>query len=215
MATITTTGIGRQTVTPNLARLSVTNTLEHPHQAKAFSLVAAATSELAEVLKESSIPSQSIATTGVRVEAVTRWINDREERMGYRGVATTSITVEDISIVAALCESIAVRVPESTISGPNWTISSDHPVHSQARRAAALDAQARAEDFASGLQLEILGVLEASDAPLSSLSQQQPHMDMMFSRASGDVQGGLTMESGELEVLAQLTVRFETRPATN
>ena len=108
----------------------------------------------------------------------------------------------DAELASRLLSEAAARL-EARIDGPAWRVAHDNPGHSEARRRAARDARAKAEEYAEALGGRV-GALVSVAEPGSGPSIPQPRMYAVHQEISG-----MPLEAGEHELVAEIDVTFQ------
>ena len=116
-------------------------------------------------------------------------------RAGWRCASTTP------SARASSCP--LRRRSEARIDGPAWRVAYDNTGHAEARRRAARDARAKAEEYAEALGGR-LGALVSVAEPGSGPSTPQPRTYAVHQDISG-----MPLEAGEHELVAEIDVTFQ------
>ncbi len=157
-------------------------------------------------------------TSGVTVYPELR--RGREEKVRwYRGTVRTRLTVADFSVAGELVGRIS-DMELCVIDGPWWQLRTGSPIYREARLTAAREAVTRAAEYAEAVGGTLTGLLELSDAGMSSAA---PHR-MAFSAGAraGAPRGGqeetpvvIDLEPETQVVHASVEARFTmTQPAS-
>jgi uncharacterized protein YggE len=93
-----------------------------------------------------------------------RRTGERSER-GHRATRAVQLEVRDPSVLGRLLRD-AVGQVGAAVDGPWWRVDDTNPGHSEARRQAAADARARAEDYAAGLGISLGSVVWVAEPGL-------------------------------------------------
>lgn len=127
-----------------------------------------------------------------------------EPRGWYRAANTLEVTVRDLKQLGKILGT-ATTLGSNAIYGVNFELSDPHALEAQAREKAVADARARAEQLArlSGITLgAVLAVSESTNFPGP---MQGP---MMMAKSESLRADAAPVESGQLEVTAQVSVRY-------
>ncbi|UWZ34106.1 SIMPL domain-containing protein [Dactylosporangium roseum] len=89
-----------------------------------------------------------------------------EKVTAYAGSVSTTVTVNDLTVLGELMLSIADQ-DQTHVYGPAWRLRDDSPVHRAARRAAIGEAIARAKEYAEALGARVETLVELADPGLS------------------------------------------------
>ena len=76
---------------------------------------------------------------------------------------TTRVQLHDVGAAGELAVAVAA-LPDTSLHGPLWRLSRDHPVHQQVRTEAVADAIARAGAYAAALGCRLTGLVEVRDS---------------------------------------------------
>jgi uncharacterized protein YggE len=202
MATITVSGVGIASGTPDEATLVLGVETVRPTAAEALEDVAARTSELVALCGELGVGPGAISTAGVSVgehgeaDSEGRW-----QRRGYRAANRISVRVGDAKLVGDLLTGAVDRVGAS-VEGPAWRLLPDNKAHAEAARLAALDARRRAEAYAAALGGRIGVIASVRDA---GLRPPEPRPAMRATAMEATV---LPVEAGEQDVTVVVEVEF-------
>lgn len=143
---------------PDRAVLTIEVEAEAESQSQAYALAAQSAVAVDAVLDRFHQAVDRRITAGVIVRPKTRWRKGETVRTGW---IAKRATVVDVTDLARLGEMVA-ELPSagaSALHGPVWEVDPSSPVHEQARREAALDAQRRASTYARAVGLR-LGALK-------------------------------------------------------
>src|SRR5262249_36548887 len=108
-----------------------------------------------------------VETSGLAVYPELRWLAKREQVRAYRGTVRLDVTVVDFAILGDLVAR-AADGELTTLNGPWWRLRPNSPVHRQARRERAGDAEARAREDADGGGGHLTGLVELADVGLTT-----------------------------------------------
>jgi len=204
MATITVRGTGTAYGTPDEATLGLAVESVRPTAAEALADVAERTTALMTLCHEVGVGEGAVTTTGVGVRE--HGEHDRDGRWQHRGYnATNRVTarVRDVTAIGTLLTS-AVDRAGAAVDGPYWRLLPDNPAHADASRAAAHDAQARAEALAAALGGRLGAVVAVRDSRIEPPSPRPVARMEAMAMASES----MPVEAGELTVVAQVDVEF-------
>ncbi|MGI8722167.1 MAG: SIMPL domain-containing protein [Geodermatophilaceae bacterium] len=139
--------------------LVVTARVKQPSATESERALAELTTRTDEVLDRffSVISGSSTVALSIRPNSYWHPESGRTVIDGHVGERGVRITISDPagagSLIRALYDAATVEV-----SGPDWELADDNPVHAQIRREAAQNARQRAEQYAEGLGLSVGGV---------------------------------------------------------
>lgn len=149
-------GEGEVTTLPDYAVIDATVEALSASRDTAYDRAAASAAQVDEVIAARRGAFRSVKVANLAVQPTSRWDNGERRRTGWRASRTVSLEVRDLDQLAVL---IATLVSAgAAISGPRWAINDTNPVFREARKRAAAEAWARAEDYAGALGVELGGV---------------------------------------------------------
>lgn len=207
---ITVRGVAERQATADIAALNVVVQVDSGDQTSAFeraSELAAAADAVLDARASALGPRQAAS---VLVQPLTRWVDGEEQRTGWRALRTSTIDVLD---PAQLTPLIAELVGcGAIVHGPSWRLRLDHPVFTETRAAAANDARARAETYATGLGVRVGRVEWAAEPGLRLSSGGAGGVEHAVSLAAktrgAAADSGMAVETAELTVTAAVDVAF-------
>jgi uncharacterized protein len=126
---------------------------------------------------------------------------------------TTRVPVQDVGMAGELAVAIAA-LPDTSLYGPQWRLSRDHPAHQQVRTDAVADAVDRATAYAAALGCRLTGLVEVRDAGIGgaagamramAFSAAAPQLDLQPApqEVRGSVEVTFTMSEPDQEVFAR------------
>jgi hypothetical protein len=200
--TVTVTGIGTASVTPDLAYLRVGVDVTNTELAVALSETTTRVEAMFAALR-----ALGVAEADIRTEQYTIF---REERFDpatnatipvFRVINVARVTVRDVTRVVEVLNG-AVAAGANTVQNVEFGTADVRPTESTARRLAFVDAGARAAELA-GLAGAVLGEVISVREEISFGASGQ------FERGSSG--GGGAVSPGVLEVSVNLTVTYSLR----
>jgi uncharacterized protein YggE len=204
---ITVVGVGRASLVPDIARISVGAEARADTVSEAKSKVDLQMEAITAALAELGIAEKDVQSAHYSIfyeqepyQPFPREEGSAAEPKGaYRVSSMLEVTVRDVEKAGAVLDGV-VTAGANQVYGVNFTVSDDQKWQSQAREKAMADARARAAEFAalSGAQLgEVLSVSEIIGG----------NVYMSYAeRGMGGGGGGLA--PGELEMSTQVQVTF-------
>lgn len=204
--TLTVTGTGEVSATPDQARFSFGVHSTDVDAAKAMAINKATMTRAFAALRDSGVAGDSIRTTGVslnpRYEHYNKGNRNTPPRItGYEAHNTVSVTVDDIDRLGAILDAL-VSSGVNGLQQVQYRIADPSDLEAQARAAAASAARAKAEAYAQAIGTKITGIVSMSE---SAGRAPQPMMRMEAASAAPD---SLPMSGGTQTVTAQLHVVF-------
>lgn len=209
-ATVTVRGTARANAQPDEVAIDLSvDYLDRTAEA-ALAEVARRATELEKILTELGIERNRWTTTGATVHEETEW-NDKTRQhvhRGYRAENRVHLRLADPQPLGALM-SAAVARANAEISGPSWSVAEDNPARLEACRAAALNAQSRAEAYVAALGAR-LGAIVSIAEPGTSF--EPIHRDASFAQpklmAIASAAPEIEIHAGEMEVRATVLVTY-------
>lgn len=203
---ISVSGQGTAAAPPDIARVRVSVDVKEPTAAEARDAGKAAMSSLLDTAGRFGVEGQDVTTVSFTINPVTR--RDQEsgevQTLAYRLYNVSELTLRDVEQVGQLVDAVVSGGGDSVrISGITLSIDDASEMRRQAREAAMLDAQARAQQLAdlAGVALGLpISISESSDFdPSGSLSK-----GVLVSPEGADGE----VPVGELEVSASVYVVY-------
>lgn len=206
-------GAATRTCAADRGVLAITTRVKQPTAAESERALAELTSAVDGVLDRFAAIITARPTVALSIRPNSYWHPESgrtvvDGHVGERGVrVTVSDTDQAGSLIRALYDAVPVEV-----SGPEWELADDNPVHGQTRRAAAQDARQRAEQYAEGLGLSVGGVASVYEPGL----RHEPPGPMRAFALAADAESasGPTVDIGtaEIRVKASVDVGFRIEP---
>lgn len=204
---VTVVGVGRVSLVPDIARISVgaearADTVSEAKQQvdRQMEAITAALEELGVAEKDIQSAHYSIYYEQEPYQPLPREEGSAAEPRGaYRVSSVLEVTVRDVEKAGAVLDGV-VAAGANQVYGVNFTVSDDQKWQSQAREKAMADARARAHEFAT------LGGVELGEViSISEVIGGNVYMSYM-ERGMGGGGGGIA--PGELEMSTQVQVTF-------
>jgi len=147
---ITVSGIGRVTLKPDLATLSVGVQVQAASASKAQSQASSAMNAVIDAVKALGIAGDDLTTQWVSLDPVYDYnVNGTQPKViGYRASQNLSVKVRDIAKTGDVIDA-AVGAGANQVSGITFSVADPAAATAQARTAAVADAKARAQALAS------------------------------------------------------------------
>ncbi|MBB3676155.1 SIMPL domain-containing protein [Modestobacter versicolor] len=165
-------------VSPDAAELVVTVEVRDRRREKALDQLAVRQQELTALL----VPHRGVLGT-VSTDAVSVHPESDGTRVtGQVASAVTRVQLDDVAAAGELAVAVAA-LPDTSLYGPLWRLSRDHPVHQRVRTEAVADAIARANAYAAALGCRLTGLVEVRDPGTGSGGGGGAMRAMAFSAA--------------------------------
>ncbi|EWT00222.1 hypothetical protein N865_16585 [Intrasporangium oryzae NRRL B-24470] len=201
--TVTVTGSGRASASPDVVRLDLRIGHDAPDVAAALSGASAGIAAVGRVVREAGVADADIRTLDANVH---QRYDNTGTAVGFTAQQRLGVTVRRLEAVGEILEAAAAAVGNALlVDGVRLDVDDRSEGLRRARDAAFADARDKAEQYAALADAslgEVLGVAENGVAPVA-----MPKMAMAM-RDSG---GGMPMEGGDLELGASVTVTWRLR----
>jgi uncharacterized protein YggE len=165
--TITVTGTGRVSLTPDVADLRVGVNITRPTAAQARADAAAAMTKVVDAIKKAGVADKDIQTSTLSLQPVYDYSNNGQGKLtGFQVVNIVAITVREIGKAGDLIDS-AVTAGATSVDGVAFRVNDETGAESQARTAAVADARAKANALAAAAGVTIAGVSSIAEVSTS------------------------------------------------
>jgi uncharacterized protein YggE len=200
--TVTVTGSGKASVSPDVVRLDLRVGHEANDVAAALSGAAEGIAKVGRVVRDRGVADADIRTLDAGVNQ--RWDNTGVA-VGFTAQQRIGVTVRRLEAVGEILEGAAAEVGNALlVDQVRLDVDDRSDGLRRARDAAFADARAKAQQYAalSGSELgDVLGVAESGSVPVVRAS---------FAMAAvRDVAGAMPVEGGDLELAATVTVTWQ------
>jgi uncharacterized protein YggE len=202
---ITVVGVGRVSLVPDIARITVGAETRADTVAQAKQKVDRQMGAIAAMLEELGVAEKDIQSAQYSIyyeqepyQPFPREEGAAEPQGAYRVSSMLEVTVRDVEKAGQVLDGV-VAAGANQVYGVSFTVSDDQKWQSQAREKAMADARARAAEFAAlgGVQLgEVLSISEVIGG------------NVYLSYAERGMGGGGGIAPGELEMSTQVQVTF-------
>ena len=161
---ITVSGSGEVTVTPDLARVSLGVLVQRESAKGARQAAADSMSKVIARIKALGIADKDIATSSVSLSPVYDYNSNSSapKIRGYQLQNSVTVTVRDLDKVGDVIDD-GVAAGATSVDGISFDVADRAAAESQAREAAVKDAKARADTLAAGLGVHITGVATVAE----------------------------------------------------
>ena len=180
-STITVTGVGTVSVTPDVAHVTVGVTINNASLSEAQQEANTTAQAVIDIATGNDIAEADIQTDAYSVNVIEDY-DDNGNLTGRRSFTVSNIltmTIRDLDSVGGILDQM-VDAGANTIYGISFDVSDPGPAVAEARTAAAVDARARADAYAAGLDVEITGI--------ASISEQSAPMPVARYDSASDVE---------------------------
>jgi len=204
-ATITVTGTAVIPAQPDEVAIGIALSHLAPTPDAAISEVAMRSQQLEAIFNEMGIGRDRWTTSGVSVKEEREWDGNRQVHRGYHAGTRVHLRVADAQLVGKVMHE-SVRRCQAAIDGPTWLIAPDNPAHDDARRLAAIAARAKAQTYATALDVRLGSIVIVTEPGLDSEPPRpmQKGARLMAMEAAPEI----TVQSGDLDITATIIVTF-------
>jgi uncharacterized protein YggE len=206
--TVTVSGIGGVTATPDIARLQLAVVERSPSVSDAQTAAAAVTARVLALLDELRIERKYVNTTSASVQPDYRWnqVKEQQELIGYIAQRTIEVELRDLEKLGELIEG-AVKAGVNQLQPPMLDSSKRRDAHREALSLAATDARANADTLAAalGAKLGKVVMINAVDGGPMPMPMMRMQSDMAMAAEAAPP----TYNAGDLNFEAMVTAVFE------
>ncbi|MFK7869943.1 MAG: SIMPL domain-containing protein [Roseobacter sp.] len=200
---ITTTGEGRVSVQPDMARVSLGVASRDEQASVALANTSEAVADVMDLLERAGVSEQDIRTTNVSLFPL-RASRPRDgttepEITGFEATNILQVTVLDLESLGEILDRV-VQSGANTLNGLSFSVQDPAPHLAQARIAAVQDARARADQLATAAGVS-LGNIRSIGEPSGRAS---PMMEMAAARVSD-----VPVAPGTITLSGRVTITFE------
>lgn len=203
-ATITVTGEGTVTTTPDLATVSLGVTTQGDTAAAAMEANSAALRAVLERVKAAGVEDRDIQTSTLNLNP--NWSNSDGSSMpviqGYVATNVLQIRVRMLPKLGAVLDA-AITDGANTLNGVSFGLAEPEPALDEARKAAVAAARARAELLTGAAGVGLGRIVSISEGGGYMPPMPMYRMEAAMAEAPVPVQGG------EVGVMANVTITWE------
>jgi uncharacterized protein YggE len=207
--TITVTGNGQTSTEPDRAVIRLGATEQLAEAAAAQIKVNETMQKALAAIEKVGIPRRSIRTTGLTltpIYASQKSSPPIEPRIvAYRAGNTIEVTVEQLDLVGKIIDA-GLTAGANQLQGISFGLKNDLPQRTRALTMAAEEAEAKAQTIARALRVRLSDVLEITESGVHLVPQREYFAG---ARAMAADAMRTPVESGEVQVQATVTVRYE------
>ena len=203
--TISVNGLGRVTVVPDVADVSVGVSLTRTTVRDAQAAAATAMTAVIAALHKAGVADKDIQTTSLSLQPVYDYsANGNAPRLtGYQIANTVQATVRDLGTISAVIDG-ALAAGATTLNGITFRVDDPSAAEAQARVAAMQDARSKADALAKAAGVTITGV-----ASITEQSENVPVPVPVFATAgAADKAASTPVQAGTNEVDVSVSVVY-------
>ena len=201
--TISVSGQGEVSVTPDMAHIAIGVTHEAKAAQEAMDRLAADLTAITERLENAGVADKDMQTSGLRLDIVQNYSSttNTPRITGYMARSQIAIVVRNLQDLGPILDTV-VADGANQISNLQFDVVDRKPHLTRARQAAVADAQQKAETIALAAGTS-LGSIQAIREG-GSVSPPMPMMDMRASIESAD----MPISEGEITIRAQVEMTY-------
>jgi hypothetical protein len=158
-------------------------------------------------LEAGGIAKDAIRTLGYSIQQDVDWVNGRRVPREYVARNAIEVRLDAIERTGEVLD-IVVQAGATTVTDVRFDLVDRAGAEREALRLAVIDARARADAAAAGAGLAVDRVLRIDD---SRQSFQPPRPMLAMAREAADMQVTTPIESGDVEIRAQVTLTVAIR----
>lgn len=208
-------GEGKVTVTPDLVILTLGIESQEETVAEAHRKAAEAMDAVMQALKNQGIADEDIQTSCFSIREVTRWLQDKEEVVGYRVINTVTTKVRELDKVGEIVDTVAAAGGDLTrVDSISFTVDDPTPYQAQAREKAIRDAMLKASQMAELAGVTLGDITYISEGGGSSVPRVYYDMKDGLPIPPTSAPGAVPttpFSPGELEVTTTVNMVFDIR----
>ncbi len=199
--TITVTGDGEATGTPDVAELSIGVSSRAKSAADALGTMSDRANKLIDVIKNAGVPDKDVQTVGLSLQPTT---DDAGQITGYEASTTVVAQIHDIAKVGPGIDAASKQVGDDVrLDGVSFSFSDTGSLMSAARTDAVKRARAQADELAKAAGVELGEILSISEGSTAS-----PVPDF---RAGAADTASVPVQPGSQSVSVSVTMVFAVR----
>lgn len=204
--TVTATGEGKALAAPDQAEMSFGVTTQGTDSKKVLDDAAKKADAIIAALKKAGIDAKDLQTSGVNLYPQQEYQDGKTPRItGYQASVQVRATIKKIDSTGDVITA-AANAGATDINGPTFTLSDQSTSRAEAIDKAVADARARADVMAKAAGKSVGDVVSISESGVSV-----PPIYYGDARAAAGAQSSVPIETGTLDVMANVTVVFELK----
>jgi uncharacterized protein YggE len=199
---VTVTGSGMVTLTPDIAYISIGVQTQDPSAAKAVSQNNTQAQAVMSAIKGFGVADKDIQTTNFSIYPQQQYDNNGKiTGVTYMVQNTVYVTVRDLSKLGDLLDA-TVQAGANDISSIQFDVADKTQALSQARKAAVANARAQADELtqATGVQL--------GDVQTISYADSTPPVALQYAKADGLSASSVPVSAGSMQITTTVTIVY-------
>ncbi len=207
---ITMSGEGRVTVTPDIATVTVGVETMQPSLSEAQAEATSKMEAIIQAAKDAGVAEDDIVTTNYSVNVIQEYDRNGNptEISGYRVGNQVELTVRNIDDLGALLEAVVAQ-GANTIYGISFSVDDPTTAASQARRQAVENARQKADELADAVGAEITGVLSIKESAAPSSPPEVYEQEMAGADMAQGAAAPVPIQPGTGEIVVIVQVVYE------
>lgn len=204
--TVTATGEGKALAAPDQAEMSFGVTTQGTDSKKVLDDASKKAEAIIAALKKAGIDDKDLQTSGVNLYPQQEYREGAAPRItDYQASVQVRATIKKIDETGDVITA-AANAGATDIGGPTFTLSDQSTSRAEAIDTAVEDARARADVMAKAAGKSVGDVVSISESGVSA-----PPIYYGDTRAAADAKASVPIETGTLDVTANVTVVFELK----
>ncbi|MCE5191039.1 MAG: SIMPL domain-containing protein [Actinomycetia bacterium] len=204
--TVTATGEGKAVAAPDQADMNFGITTQGTDAKKTLDDAARKADAIIAALKKAGVAKEDLQTSGVNVYPQQDYSSGKTPRItGYQASVQVRATIKDMAKIGDVINA-GTGAGANEVSGPAFTLSDQAASRTDAIDKAIADAKSRAEVMAKAAGKSVGDVLGISETGVSV-----PPIMYGAVKTAADAAGSVPIETGTLDVTANVTVVFELK----
>ena len=204
---ISVSGVGRVKAAPDVADIGIGVTMQDKEAGGASQQAAEAMDAVVTALLGMGIAEADIQTTSLSLNPVYNWESETPEITGWEANNMVNVTIRDIESVGDVVDT-ATAAGANSINGISFRVEDPTEAEATARSAAVADAQAKADQLAADVGVEIIGIITITES--GGQPPQPLYMDRgMAMEEAMDTTASTPVLPGEVELSVSVFIQYE------
>ncbi len=210
--TLTVTGEGQVSATPDMAVVRLGVYTQQPEAAAAQARVNEAMQKVIAAVKQAEVPAERIQTSALSLHPVTTQRPPRRDDeappeprvVGYRAQITITARLSDLKRVGPVIDA-ALGAGANTLQGISFTLEDDRAAKAAALKSAVESARSKADALAGALGVRIPHLIEVVEGGAHVIEPTYETYALEPMRAA---MPSTPVEAGQVQVSASVTLRY-------
>ena len=206
VATLSVTGSAELKLQPDVARFTISAECVEATSDEAREKTSIMISQALDILMNKfGLPEANITTNYIDISPYYEWQDNQRVLKGQRAAQSLDITLGDISIYGDIFTSIT-KVNGLSVSTASLDKKDKSADMNEVRRLAVLDANQKAQVYASAAGVDIVGVISISSG---SGSVVYPRVNGVYKAAAMDMEAATEYYAGDITVSDNVSIIYE------